>query len=92
MKLNSLTDPAIQAIIAARVSILFDSPDHGRLATGLELVEVEYRNGLYADTGQLKFNRNFALGLTTSELVNALRHQIKLLCATKHVGSTKPRL
>jgi predicted metal-dependent peptidase len=79
-------DPVVQAIVAARVSLLFNQPFFGMLATRLELVDAsKWCPTAAVDGKHLFFNREFIKGLTPEELLFLVCHEV-LHCAYDHLG------
>lgn len=79
-------DPVVQAIIAARVSLLFNQPFFGMLATRLQIVDAsKWCPTAAVDGRHLFYNREFIKGLSQDELLFLVCHEV-LHCAYDHLG------
>lgn len=80
------SDPVVQAIVAARVSLLFNAPFFGNLATRLELVDAsKWCKTAATDGRKLYYNREFIKALTAEELLFLIGHEV-LHCVYDHLG------
>lgn len=80
------SDPVVQSIIAARVSLLFNAPFFGNLATRLELVDAsKWCKTAATDGRKLYYNREFIKALTADELLFLIGHEV-LHCVYDHLG------
>lgn len=81
-----MSDPVVQAIVAARVSLLFNQPFFGNLATRMELVDAsKWCKTAATDGRKLYYNREFIKSLTQDELLFLLGHEV-LHCVYDHLG------
>lgn len=86
MSKSNLDDPVVKEIVQARVSLLFDMPFFGNLATRLELVEATGWCPTAATDGRkLYYNREFIKQLTREELIFLIGHEI-LHAVYDHIG------
>jgi predicted metal-dependent peptidase len=82
----NLSDPVVQAIVGARVSLLFNQPFFGNLATRLELVDAsKWCKTAATDGKKLYYNREFIKALTPEELLFLIGHEV-LHCVYDHLG------
>lgn len=80
------SDPVVQSIIAARVSLLFNAPFFGNLATRMELVDAsKWCKTAATDGRKLYYNREFIKALTPDELLFLIGHEV-LHCVYDHLG------
>jgi len=85
-----LTDPIIEAIVQARVRMLFNHPFFGNLATRLKLVDAsKWCKTAATDGRHLFYNRDFFKKHTADEVVFIIAHEV-LHCAFGHMGRRKP--
>lgn len=71
------SDPVVQAITQARVTMLLDYPFFGNLALHLRLVDAtKWCETVASDGKHLYYNREFIKGLTTDELIYVIGHEI----------------
>lgn len=84
--MTDMNDPVIKAIVSARVSLLFNKPFFGHLATRLDLVECNsWCNTAATDGKRLYFNREFVKALQPPELMFLLGHEV-LHAIYDHLG------
>jgi predicted metal-dependent peptidase len=82
----NMSDPVVQAIVAARVSLLFNQPFFGNLATRMELIDAsKWCKTAATDGRKLYYNREFIKALTPSELLFLIGHEV-LHCVYDHLG------
>lgn len=82
----NMSDPVVQAIVAARVSLLFNQPFFGNLATRMELIDAtKWCKTAATDGRKLYFNREFIKALTQEELLFLIGHEV-LHCVYDHLG------
>jgi predicted metal-dependent peptidase len=82
----NMSDPVVQAIVAARVSLLFNQPFFGNLATRMELVDAtKWCKTAATDGRKLYYNREFIKALTDAELLFLIGHEV-LHCVYDHLG------
>jgi len=82
----NMSDPVVQAIVAARVSLLFNQPFFGNLATRMELVDAtKWCKTAATDGRKLYYNREFIKSLTPDELLFLIGHEV-LHCVYDHLG------
>ncbi len=83
---TNMSDPVVQAIVAARVSLLFNQPFFGNLATRMELVDAtKWCQTAATDGRKLYYNREFIKSLTQEELLFLIGHEV-LHCVYDHLG------
>lgn len=81
-----MSDPVVDEIIKARVSLLFNQPFFGVLATRLKLVDAsKWCKTAAVDGRHLFYNREFIKALTPDELLFLIGHEV-LHCAYDHLG------
>ena len=81
-----MSDPVVDAIVKARVSLLFNQPFFGVLATRLQLVDAsKWCKTAAVDGRHLFYNREFVKSLTDDELLFLIGHEV-LHCAYDHLG------
>lgn len=79
-------DPVVDSIVAARVSLLFNAPFFGNLATRLQLVDAsKWCPTAAVDGRNLFYNREFIKALTPEELLFLIGHEV-LHCVYDHLG------
>jgi len=79
-------DPVEEAIVAARVRLLFNYAFFGMLATRLVVVDAsKWCRSMASDGKHLFYNREFVKALTPDELLFMIGHQV-LHCAYDHLG------
>ena len=67
-------DPIVEAVVAARVSLLFDDPFYGYLITRLQLTEAsEACETASSDGRRFFYNRQFIQSLTPNELQTLMK-------------------
>lgn len=82
----NMSDPVVAAIVAARVSLLFNQPFFGNLATRMELVDAtKWCKTAATDGRKLYYNREFIKSLTPDELLFLIGHEV-LHCVYDHLG------
>lgn len=82
----NMSDPVVQAIVAARVSLLFNQPFFGNLATRMELVDAtKWCKTAATDGRKLYYNREFIKSLTPDELLFLIGHEV-MHCVYDHLG------
>lgn len=82
----NMSDPVVQSIVAARVSLLFNQPFFGNLATRMELVDAtKWCKTAATDGRKLYYNREFIKSLTPDELLFLIGHEV-LHCVYDHLG------
>jgi len=93
--MTNLSDPVVASIVTARVSLLFNSPFFGNLATRLKLVDASaWCKTAAVDGRHLFYNREFIKSLTPDELIFLIGHEV-LHCVFDHIGrrgSRHPKL
>ena len=73
----NMSDPVVQSIVAARVSLLFNQPFFGNLATRMELVDAtKWCKTAATDGRKLYYNREFIKSLTPDELLFLIGHEV----------------
>lgn len=81
-----MSDPVVDEIVKARVSLLFNQPFFGVLATRLKLVDAsKWCKTAAVDGRHLFYNREFIKSLTPDELLFLIGHEV-LHCAYDHLG------
>jgi predicted metal-dependent peptidase len=81
-----LNDPVVVALTQARVTLLFNQPFFGNLATRLNLIDASKWCSTAATDGRnLYYNREFIKGLKPEELLFLLAHEV-LHCVYEHLG------
>lgn len=79
-------DPVVDAIVAARVSLLFNAPFFGNLATRMQIVDAsKWCKTAAVDGRHLFYNREFIKALTPEELLFLIGHEV-LHCVYDHLG------
>ena len=81
---------AMEAMSAARRSLVLDNPFFGVLSLKLELVEDNSHKTMATDGKRLYFNAEFALSLTHAERVGVVAHEV-LHCANGHTWRREGR-
>lgn len=82
----NLHDEVIQALIQARVTLLFSQPFFGNLATRLNLIDASKWCSTAATDGRnLYYNREFIKSLKPQELIFLIAHEV-LHCVYEHLG------
>lgn len=82
----NMSDPVVQAIVAARVSLLFNQPFFGNLATRMELIDAtKWCKTAATDGRKLYYNREFIKSLTPDELLFLIGHEV-MHCVYDHLG------
>lgn len=82
----NMSDPVVQAIVAARVSLLFNQPFFGNLATRMELIDAtKWCQTAATDGRKLYYNREFIKSLTADELLFLIGHEV-MHCVYDHLG------
>lgn len=82
----NMSDPVVQAIVQARVGLLFNQPFFGNLATRMELVDAtKWCKTAATDGRKLYYNREFIKSLTPDELLFLIGHEV-LHCVYDHLG------
>lgn len=82
----NMSDPVVQSIVAARVSLLFNQPFFGNLATRMELIDAsKWCKTAATDGRKLYYNREFIKALTPPELLFLIGHEV-LHCVYDHLG------
>lgn len=83
---TNMSDPVVQSIVAARVSLLFNQPFFGNLATRMELVDAsKWCKTAATDGRKIYYNREFIKALTPEELLFLIAHEV-LHCVYDHLG------
>ena len=81
-----MNDPIVQKIVSARVSLLFNQPFFGNLATRLELVDAsKWCKTAATDGRKLYYNREFIKNLSDDELLFLVGHEV-MHCVYDHLG------
>ncbi len=81
-----ISDPIVKAITTARVSLLFNSPFFGNLATRMHLVDAsKWCKTCATDGRNFYYNREFIKELTPNELIFIMGHNV-LHCVFDHLG------
>lgn len=84
--MSNMSDPVVQAIVTARVSLLFNQPFFGNLATRMQLIDAsKWCKTAATDGRNLYYNREFIKALTPDELVFLISHEV-LHCVYDHLG------
>lgn len=83
--MSQLGDPIYDAIVGARVQLLFDLPFFGTLASRLILVEAPWCKTAATDGRHFYYNREFIKSLTKEELLFLCGHEV-LHCVYDHLG------
>lgn len=78
-------DPVADAVVKARVHLLFNKPFFGVLATRLKIVEAKWCKTAAVDGKHLFYNREFIKSLTQEELIFLVCHEV-LHCVYDHLG------
>lgn len=87
----NLNDPVVEAIVTARVSLLFNQPFFGNLATRLKPVDAtKWCKTAATDGRHLYYNREFIKSLTKEELIFLIGHEV-MHCVYDHLGRTGKR-
>lgn len=87
----NLNDPVVEAIVTARVSLLFHQPFFGNLATRLKPVDAtKWCKTAATDGRHLYYNREFIKSLTKDELIFLIAHEV-LHCVYDHLGRRSNR-
>jgi predicted metal-dependent peptidase len=82
----NMNDPVVQAIVQARVTLLFNQPFFGNLATRLNLIDASKWCPTAATDGKnLYYNREFIKGLKPNQLLFLIAHET-LHCVFEHLG------
>ena len=76
--MSNLSDPVIQAIVAARVSLLFDHPFYGNIATRCKLVASDHGQ-LDVPYEEMIYDPHFIRQLTPDELTQQIKARIDAL-------------
>ena len=78
----NMRDPVIQALVAARVHLLFNDPFYGNLATRMELVrDNDQPSMVIHDRRRLHYNDAYVTSLTPDELHEAISDLIDQMIA-----------
>lgn len=81
-----MSDPVVQLLTQARVTLLFNQPFFGNLATRLNLIDAsKWCKTAATDGRNLYYNREFIKGLKPDELLFLLGHEV-LHCVYEHLG------
>jgi len=84
--MSDLTDPIYLSIVKARITLLFQHPFFGNLASRLEVIDAsKWCETAATDGRRLYYNREFIKSLTKSELIFVIGHEI-LHCVYDHFG------
>lgn len=84
--MSDLNDPVFRDIVAARVKLLFEKPFFGNLSARLLAVDASSWCKTAATDGRhLFYNREFIKGLTKSQLLFLIGHEV-LHCIYDHMG------
>ena len=82
----NMSDPIVQAIVQARVGLLFNQPFFGNLATRMELIDAtKWCKTAATDGRKLYYNREFIKSLTPDELLFLIGHEV-MHCVYDHLG------
>ena len=82
----NMSDPVVQAIVQARVGLLFNQPFFGNLATRMELIDAtKWCKTAATDGRKLYYNREFIKSLTADELLFLIGHEV-MHCVYDHLG------
>ncbi|KQN09097.1 hypothetical protein [Sphingomonas sp. Leaf28] len=76
-----MSDPVIQAIVQARVALLFDDPWYGNLVTRLEVVAANEVDAVHVGYRELRYNQEAVRHMTPPQLTACLREGIDALIA-----------
>lgn len=81
-----LSDPVVQLLTQARVTLLFNQPFFGNLATRLNLIDAsKWCKTAATDGRNLYYNREFIKALKPDELLFLIAHEV-LHCVYEHLG------
>ena len=81
-----MADPIVDAIVKARVSLLFNAPFFGNLATRMKLIDAtKWCKTAATDGRNFYYNREFIKALTDDELLFLIGHEV-LHCVYDHLG------
>lgn len=79
-------DPVVDEIVKARVSLLFNAPFFGNLATRMKLIDAtKWCKTAATDGRNFYYNREFIKALTPDELLFLIGHEV-LHCVYDHLG------
>jgi predicted metal-dependent peptidase len=82
----NLNDPAVEALVTARVKLLFSKPFIGQIALRLDLVDAsEWCRTAAVDGRRFYYNRQFILDLQPKEILFLVGHEV-LHCVYEHLG------
>lgn len=81
-----MSDPVVDEIVKARVSLLFNAPFFGNLATRMKLIDAtKWCKTAATDGRNFYYNREFIKALTPDELLFLIGHEV-LHCVYDHLG------
>lgn len=81
-----MSDPIVDSIVKARVSLLFNAPFFGNLATRMKLIDAsKWCKTAATDGRNFYYNREFIKALTDDELLFLIGHEV-LHCVYDHLG------
>jgi predicted metal-dependent peptidase len=84
--MSSLDDPIVKALTAARVSLLFNAPFFGNLATRMQLVQADgWCKTAATDGRNFYYNREFIKSLTPEQVLFLFGHEV-LHAVYDHLG------
>jgi predicted metal-dependent peptidase len=86
MSILDLNDPVVEAIVKARVNLLFNAPFFGNLATRMRLIDgSKWCNTAATDGRNLYYNREFIKSLDEKQLLFLIAHEV-LHAVYDHLG------
>lgn len=82
----NMNDPVVASLVTARVSLLFNQPFFGNLATRMNLIDAsKWCKTAATDGRNFYYNREFIKGLSPDELVFLMGHEV-MHCVYDHLG------
>lgn len=84
--MTDISDPVVAAIVSARVSLLFNQPFFGNLATRMKLIDAtKWCKTAATDGRNFYYNREFIKALEPAQLFFLISHEV-LHCVYDHLG------
>jgi hypothetical protein len=75
-RLTSISDPIVQALVMARIDLLFNDPWYGNLATRSQLLYDDDQDSLTVTYRHLLFRSGYVASVTPDELRDTIRAAI----------------
>jgi predicted metal-dependent peptidase len=84
--MTDMNDPVVAAIVSCRVSLLFNQPFFGNLATRMKLIDAtKWCKTAATDGRNFYYNREFIKALEPQQLLFLMAHEV-LHCVYDHLG------